>query len=594
MFLNRITPLTFKRLIVTVAIIAVAAALRVWPLHSLGSTLAWLTFYPAVMVIAIYGGFWSGLLGTLLGCLIATTLWFVIAAQPFVKNPADWLGVAVFVLTGTMISTVAEAMRRANERASEAQKQAEAANHAKSAFLANMSHELRTPLNAILGYSQLMQRDASLLREHQDNLKIINRSGEHLLELINDVLEIAKIESNRVTLEPFAFDLHALILDLKKMFQVRTDSKELLFEIYGIDELPRYVVADEKKLRVVLINLLGNAVKFTQNGYVTMRLSHRKEGPEEMILCVEVEDTGPGIAEGEKDKLFKYFIQTESGKLSRSGTGLGLAISQDYIRMMGGEISVRSHVGEGSIFRFEIPIAEGKGGDFVERPLARRVIGLEPRQKVPRVLVAEDTEANRTLLVKLLTSVGLDVRAVSNGREAVDVVEQWQPDFVWMDIRMPVMDGLEATRRIKSTEKGNRTKVVALSAHVFGEEREDIIAAGCDDFVGKPYREHEIFEVMAKHVGLQYVYEEKLVEDAGGALPPDGEMDLRSIDPEMRAELDGAVTSTDALKITELADRLCVQNPAAATRLRTCAKNFDYDTIRAALCRAATEGDIHA
>jgi len=590
---NRITPLTLKRLAVTIAIIAVAAAMRVWPLQALETRMAWLTFYPAVMIAALYGGLAAGLLAAAFACAVNLFLWHLLGSQPFIKEYADWLGMGIFFLNCTMISFIAEATRRANARAAEAQKQAESANLAKSAFLANMSHELRTPLNAILGFSQLMQRDTSLPREHQEYLNTINRSGEHLLELINDVLEIAKIEAKRMTLDPVHFDIHAFVRDLRNMFQVRTDAKQLRFDVQGIETLPRYVVTDEKKLRIVLINILGNAVKFTEHGHIAMRLSHKSEPPDKLYLIVEVEDTGPGIAEDEKEKIFKYFVQTESGKQSKSGTGLGLAISRDYVRLMGGEISVTSRLGGGSIFRFEIQMGEGKETSIVGNLHPRRVRGLTPGQQTPRVLVAEDTEASRILLVTLLKSVGFDVRAVVDGREAVDILEHWRPDLIWMDIRMPVMDGLEATRCIKSTESGKLIKVVALSAHVLGEEREEIIAAGCDDFVGKPYREHEIFEVMAKHLVLQYVYEENLVEETAGLLPSDGELDLRSMGDEMRAELDRAVTSTDAAKITELADCLRITNPTVAAALHACAGNFDYEIIRLALCRAAAESETH-
>ncbi len=440
----QIIPWQVKRFSLAIVLIVIASTLRIWPLQSLGSTLAWLTYYPAVMIIAVYGGFLAGLFATVLACLITTTMWHLLVALPFIKKPADWLGLIVFVITSTMISSVAEAMRRAKDRANVAQSQAETANKAKSAFLANMSHELRTPLNAILGYSQLMQREQNLRPELREYLTIINRSGEHLLSLINEVLEIAKIESGRVVLIPVNFNIRAMLEDIQKMFWEKTEYKGLHFEMQGIGLLPRFIVADETKLRIVLINLLGNAVKFTNQGQITARFSLMKQLSEELFLHVEVEDTGSGIAANEIDKLFNYFIQTESGRKSQAGTGLGLAISRDYVKMMGGEINVTSQLGEGSTFRFDIKITEGKESDVGVLSPVRRIKSLTPESKVPRVLIAEDTDESRKLLVTLLQDVGFEIRTAINGKEAVEISAQWKPDFIWMDMRMPVMDGKEA------------------------------------------------------------------------------------------------------------------------------------------------------
>jgi signal transduction histidine kinase/CheY-like chemotaxis protein len=590
---NRITPLTWKRLAVTICLIIIAAAMRIWPLQSLGSTLAWLTFYPAVMVISIYGGIFSGLLATFLACLINIFFWHLIAAKPFINNNADWLGMTVFIFTCTMISTVSETMRRANRKAIEAQIQAQNANQAKSTFLANMSHELRTPLNAILGYSQLMQRDNSIPSEHREYLNTINKSGENLLALINEVLEISKIEANRATLEPANFNIHNLILNLKKMFELKTNAKGLLFEVHGVNNLPRYIITDESKLRIVLTNLIGNAVKFTDSGNVIIRFSVHKDSPEKEYLLAEVEDTGPGIAEEEKDKLFRYFVQTESGKHIKSGTGLGLAISQDYAKMLDGEITVRSSLGEGSTFCLKIKIKEGEEELKTEIP-KRYVTGLEPEQgqNIPRILVAEDMEENRLLLVKLLKLIGLNVREAVNGKEVLEIFEEWKPDLIWMDIRMPVMDGLEATRLIKAAEQGKQTKIVALSAHVLGEERKDIFAAGCDDFVAKPFREMEIFDIMEKHLGLKYIYEEIEPEQNTPELPLNIVLNLHSLDTGLCSELNRAVTNTDAIKITEIAGRIKQKEPSLALALETCAKNFDYNTIRIALRNIPKEGKV--
>ncbi|MGD9366510.1 MAG: ATP-binding protein [Desulfobacteraceae bacterium] len=433
-----------------------------------------------------------------------------------------------------------------------AKEKAEAANHAKSLFLANMSHELRTPLNAILGYSKLMQRDVSLLPEQQAYLDTINRSGEHLLALINDVLEISKIEAGQTTFESTTFDFRTMLGNLEKMFDSSMDGKGLQFEVIGIDAVPRYVAADENKLRQVLVNLLGNAVRFTEQGGITMRVAAEDEAADRMRLKVEVADTGVGIAEDEMDKVFAYFEQTASGRAKKSGTGLGLALSRDYARMMGGDITVASKEGKGSTFYFNLEIRKGSASDIKKKMLVRRVIGLEANQDIPRVLVAEDTEASRTLLVEVLKAVGFDVQEAVNGKQAVEMFHKWRPHFIWMDVRMPVMDGLEATRCIKDTEIGKSTPIAALTAHALEEEKEVILAAGCDDFVRKPFREQEIFEAMAKHLGLKYVYANRRKK----AVPAEPEIDIH---PEQLTALPGELLGHLYQAVVELdEDRILV------------------------------------
>ncbi len=458
---------------------------------------------------------------------------------------------------------------------------AENANRAKSTFLANMSHELRTPMNAILGYSQLMQREASLLPEQRESLNIINRSGEHLLALINDVLEISKIEAKEISLNIVTFDFHALLQDLKDMFESSIDTKDLQFEMVGIDEVPHYVVTDKDKLRQILINLLGNAVKFTEEGGIIMRVTVNGEMPDNQRLVVEVEDTGVGIAEDELDKVFIYFEQTESGRKSKKGTGLGLAISRDYVRKIGGDIAVTSEPGKGSVFRLEIDIKEGRESDIKDRTKPpRRVIGLESGQDIPRILVAEDKEESRDLLVRFLQVPGFEVREAVNGREAVEMFEQWRPHFIWMDIRMPVMDGLEATRRIKATGPGKSTTIAALTAHALEEEKEHIMAAGCDDFVRKPFREQEIFEVMAEHLGIKYLYEEEPAED----VPVEADVELRperlaALPVDLRSELHKAVLRLDTARTLELIEQVKEQDAHIAGVFNALAKKLDYPSL---------------
>jgi CheY-like chemotaxis protein len=447
-----------------------------------------------------------------------------------------------------------------------------------------MSHELRTPLNVIMGYSQLMQKDALLSAEQQEHLTTITRNGEHLLALINDVLAISKIEAGQLTIEGTTFDLPALFRDLENAFAPNMYAKGLFFEIIGIDDLPRYVTTDEIKLHQVLVNLLGNAVKFTDQGGITIRVAAKDETAGAMRLAVEVQDTGIGINEDELDKVFVYLEQTASGRAKKIGTGLGLAISRDYVRLMGGDITVTSKVGKGSAFRFEIDIKKGDEADVKVRGSRQRVIGLLPGQKAPRVMVAEDNRDSRTLLVEVLNKAGFEVEEAVNGEDAVEMFNKWRPDFIWMDIRMPVMDGREAARRIKETDAGQSAVVVALTAHALEEEREQILDAGFDDFVRKPFREQQIFEVMANHLGLQYVYE--------GALPADEtSMDtpvqmpliaesLSKVPDAMLSDLLHAAQETNPAKAQAIIDRISEQDQPLALELAKLAADFRFDILR--------------
>ncbi|MBW4456728.1 MAG: response regulator [Nostoc indistinguendum CM1-VF10] len=339
-----------------------------------------------------------------------------------------------------------------------------AANLAKSEFLANMSHELRTPLNAILGFTQIMSRDYSLSGEHQENLAIINRAGEHLLNLINDILEMSKIEAGRITLNSSSFDLIHVLKNLEEMLRLRAASKNLELVFEYAQNIPKYIETDENKLCQVLLNLLGNAIKFTNTGRVTLRarLGAGGWGNEEQgqnlshfpHLLFEVQDTGCGIAPQEIDLLFEPFEQTEIGRKSQQGTGLGLAISRKYVQLMGGDITVRSTPGIGSTFTFDVQIALTCPREISTNQIRYQILTLASNEKAYRILVVDDSKESRLLLVKILTSLGFEVKEATDGSEAVANWESWQPHLIFMDMRMPVMDGYEATRMIKAKQIG--------------------------------------------------------------------------------------------------------------------------------------------
>jgi signal transduction histidine kinase/DNA-binding response OmpR family regulator len=420
---------------------------------------------------------------------------------------------------------------------------AELANLTKSEFLANMSHELRTPLNAILGFSQLMDREKSLTKEQHENIDIINRSGEHLLSLINDVLDLAKIESGKMTLHRSDFDLYSLLDFIADIFTLRVESKGLQFRTEYSDDLPRFINTDDKKLRQVLINLLGNAIKFTQAGSITLRVSQKNRETSPHNLIFEVEDTGAGIATEEIDSLFEAFVQTEAGRKSQQGTGLGLPISKKFVELMGGQITVSSEFGKGSSFIFNIQVSESKTGKIQGQEIKRRVIALEPNQQEYRILIADDRWENRQLLLKLLQPIGFIVKEASNGQEAVEIWQQWQPQLIWMDMRMPIVNGYEATQQIKLHLMGQATAILALTASTLEEEKAIVLAAGCDDFVRKPFQEQVIFDKMAEYLGVRYVYAEIVSE---------GTAELQSVDK----------LTTEALAI--MSDRWLVELAEAA------------------------------
>ncbi|NUN66408.1 response regulator [Pseudanabaena biceps] len=404
-----------------------------------------------------------------------------------------------------------------------AKESAETASRSKAAFLANMSHELRTPLNAILGFAQLMLYDNELNEQHQTDLQTICNSGNHLLMMINDILEMSKLEAGSVLLRPKDSSLYEIIDTAKEMLSLKAQEKQLAFEVSISPHVPMYIHVDEGKLRQILINLISNAIKFTNEGHVFVRVYVRniEENKKKALdttamlthqLWIEVEDTGLGISEEEILTVFQPFVQTESGKRSQEGTGLGLSISQSYVQIMGGKMSVTSRLGVGSTFSFYIPIPSVSIQDNnAHHRLSSHVVGTIQSSQY-RILIAEDMRLNRQLLTRILAPLGFEVREVSNGQDVIDVWQSWSPHLIWMDVRMPILSGYAAASEIRKAEDAQqvtaskRVRIIALTASLVDCGEEELYAKGFDGFVAKPFSENDIFEGMAKHLELQYIY----------------------------------------------------------------------------------------
>ncbi len=389
-----------------------------------------------------------------------------------------------------------------------AKESAEVASRTKSEFLANMSHELRTPLNAILGFTQLMSDDESLNVSQKETLGIINSSGEHLLCLINDVLEMSKIEAGRVVLNETIFDLYYMLDSLKNMLKLKAKAKglRLMFEIAA--DVPQHVSTDEIKLRQVLINLIGNAIKFTQEGSVILRVASPPRPPtvgndgdftDRKVIQFEVEDTGVGIAGEELFSVFKPFVQTTSGRKSQEGTGLGLPISRKFIRLMGGNIAFSSGLGKGTTFTFDIkvqaitlPEESQKLREFAAGNLSESIT-VSP----PRILLAEDNIVNQKVALRMLSKLGYEADVVQNGKEVLEALKHHHYDVILMDIQMPEMDGLETTKHILEC-KSDRTCpiVIAMTANAMKEDRDRYLQAGMKDHIAKPIRLEELQKVL--------------------------------------------------------------------------------------------------
>jgi len=470
-----------------------------------------------------------------------------------------------------------------------AKEQAESANRAKSDFLSSMSHELRTPLNAILGYAQILRLHNNLSDIQRQQLDIMRNSGEHLLTLINDILDVGKIEANKMDVEDAVFDLPALIAQVFNLTKLQAEEKELQFHYEPETPLPAYVHGDERKLRQILLNLLSNAVKYTRRGSVTMRVSYGRAG-DGLFRC-EVADTGIGIPADKLGVIFEPFTQLTNDRQGREGTGLGLNITKRLLTLIQGTMGVESIPGKGSTFWLEVPLASLLDDEISQEMNECHIVGYRGPRK--RILVVDDTVGNTALLVSLLEPLGFDLDTAQNGQEALLQASEQRPDLVLLDLVMPEVDGLEAARLLRQDTALASTKIIGASATVTDSNHKEAFVNACDDFVTKPIRIDLLLEKISGLLGIEW--ETAVVTTARDDREPKSWKDDEPFVVPPSAELEvlhELAMMGDMLEIEAWATALEAQDTTYrcfAERLRELAKAFKAKAILALVeqCRGA-------
>ena len=481
-------------------------------------------------------------------------------------------------------STDITSLKNMQKQLREAKEAAEAANKAKSVFLANMSHEIRTPMNAILGYTQLLLKDSELSGDNREYAEVISRSGEHLLGLINDILDMSKIEAGRVALNKEVVDFYGIIEDIESMFRVRTNDKGLDFVVNFKGKVPRFIEADSGKLRQVMINILGNAVKFTEYGSIIVTIGDckRVNKDKDVRLYVQIADSGPGIANEEMNKVFEVFGQTGSAHGKVIGTGLGMAISREYAKIMGGNINVTSKVGKGSVFRFEFDanIVEGQEYGLIEPEPDNKIIGLAEGQSVPLVMIVDDSDTNRDVLRIMLEKIGIETCEAYDGYCAVDMVKETKPDLILMDMRMPGMDGIETSKKIREEEGNKGIPIIMVTASALEEQRAESMRAGLDGFIRKPFKESEILKEIKTKLKLEFeyeVYESKSDKDESANVSAE---DLKELSDETIDAIKDMAECGNIAALNELIEtKVRIKSEKLANTLKVMVENYRYDGI---------------
>ena len=544
-----------------------------------------------------------------------------------VEKVTDWKsvllwGMAILVGAGVVVCFVVYSnhklarevieRHRAEEELKKAKDAAEAANKAKSTFLANMSHELRTPLNAILGFGQIMGRDPALSEKYRQNIGIMSHSGQHLLRLIDDILEISKIEAGRVTLNKANFNLYRLLDTTKEMFRLQAENKGLILSVELDDFLPEHINTDERKLLQILSNFLRNAIKYTPSGGVTLHVDcpatvnsgrqasadglPSQEGGTFPRIRFAIADTGTGIAPENLDKIFDPFFQVSADQHAGEGAGLGLTLARQYAEAMGGNITVQSLPAEGSTFTIELPVEIAPESSVKTTPPARQVVGLAADQGPYRILVAEDKADSRFMLKQILEEAGFQVREAENGKEAVALSENWNPHLIWMDIRMPVMDGLEATKQIRELATHNSQPatrnpvIIALTASVFEEDKDMVLDGGCDDFMRKPFRVDEIFDKMAQYLEVRYTYQDIPTPAEKSVSTVLTAADMTGLPEDLIQQIHNAASGAMARELLDLFKRIPPEFNHVADAMTDLVSRYQFSTIMALTEKEQVDG----
>ncbi|KPA18821.1 two-component hybrid sensor and regulator, partial [Candidatus Magnetomorum sp. HK-1] len=477
----------------------------------------------------------------------------------------------------TQIKKTEQALKQAKEKA-------ERSNKAKNIFLANMSHELRTPLNSILGFNELIMRHKSHDSTTQDYLNTIHKNGEHLLSLINDIIDLSKIEENQTVLNQRKIHFHTFLDDIKNTMMPSAQEKDLTLFFNLENNLAQYIRVDDVKLKQILINLISNAIKFTDKGHIEINVRSEyqlKQADNHIQLFFDVIDTGIGICDDKPEMLFDIFTQSTLHKAAtQNSAGLGLNICKKFVHLMGGDIGVKKQSAKGAHFFFHIPVIAVESED--RKIDKKQVVSLAPDQGSFKILVVDDIASNRNYLLSSLKPVGFDVQEAENGQKALDIWKEWQPDLIWLDIFMPVIDGFEVVKKIRKMESENQhVIIIAVSASSYEEDRHIAINSGCDDFLLKPFSLNNMFHLMASHLNISYVYKKLQNEERKNILLSDDAIKriILNMPKSFQKDLKNAVNMLDSFKTKQLIQVIEKQDALAGNILMDSIKNYNFSYI---------------